>query len=451
MRTYDVRIWKIRPVTRKAGRRYEFRWRVGTEAKSRTFANRALADSFRSELVRAARSGEAFDTVTGMPDAMARRHGSDTWLDHAMSYVAMKWPRASAKHRASIADALATVTPALFTNTEGMPAPATMRATLYGWAFNMAARNANPDAPEDRTLPWLRKHSRRVADLDDLAVIRRALDLIALKLDGKPAAATTVSRKRAVFYNCLRYAVELRMLPANPLDIVQWTPPEVSEEVDPRIVINPGQAHGLLDHVRAEEPAGPRLVAFFGCLYYGGLRPGEATALRQDDCVLPLRGWGSLTLSRSEARAGTRWTDEGTVRDIRGLKHRGVGVSRTVPIPPVLVALLRDHLANYGAGDDGRLFRGERGRPLQETVYGRLWKKARDHALTPAQVASPLASRPYDLRHAAVSLWLNAGVPATEVAARAGHSVHVLLKVYAKCIDGQTEAMNVRIERALAA
>ncbi len=37
---------------------------------------------------------------------------------------------------------------------------------------------------------------------------------------------------------------------------------------------------------------------------------------------------------------------------------------------------------------------------------------------------------------AAVSLWLNAGVPATEVADRAGHSVDVLLKRYAKCIDG---------------
>ncbi len=41
---------------------------------------------------------------------------------------------------------------------------------------------------------------------------------------------------------------------------------------------------------------------------------------------------------------------------------------------------------------------------------------------TPAQQASPLARRPYDLRHAAVSLWLNSGVPATEVARRAGHS-----------------------------
>jgi hypothetical protein len=32
-------------------------------------------------------------------------------------------------------------------------------------------------------------------------------------------------------------------------------------------------------------------------------------------------------------------------------------------------------------------------------------------ALTPAQCRSPLGRRPYDLRHAAVSLWLNSGVP----------------------------------------
>jgi hypothetical protein len=49
----------------------------------------------------------------------------------------------------------------------------------------------------------------------------------------------------------------------------------------------------------------------------------------------------------------------------------------------------------------------------------------------------------------AVSLWLNAGVPATQVAEWAGHSVHVLLKVYASCIDGQDEAARKRIEGAL--
>jgi hypothetical protein len=77
--------------------------------------------------------------------------------------------------------------------------------------------------------------------------------------------------------------------------------------------------------------------------------------------------------------------------------------------------------------------------------------EARKAALTGAQYRSPLGRRPYDLRHAAVSLWLNSGVPATEVARRAGHGVAVLLKIYAHCIDGQAGAASRRITDALGA
>ena len=69
-----------------------------------------------------------------------------------------------------------------------------------------------------------------------------------------------------------------------------------------------------------------------------------------------------------------------------------------------------------------------------------VWTEARKQARTPAQHRSPPGQRPYDLRHAAVSLWLNSGVPATEVARRAGHGVAVLLKIYAHCIHGQADA-----------
>jgi integrase len=69
--------------------------------------------------------------------------------------------------------------------------------------------------------------------------------------------------------------------------------------------------------------------------------------------------------------------------------------------------------------------------------------------LSEQQAASKLAERPYDLRHGGVSLWLGSGVNPQEVARRAGHSVEVLLRVYAKCIDGQEDAMNKRISDAL--
>ena len=69
----------------------------------------------------------------------------------------------------------------------------------------------------------------------------------------------------------------------------------------------------------------------------------------------------------------------------------------------------------------------------------------------PEAYHNPAAVWCYDLRHAAVSLWLSGGVAVTEVADRAGHSVEILLRVYAKCIDGGEEITNRRIDEALAA
>lgn len=98
---------------------------------------------------------------------------------------------------------------------------------------------------------------------------------------------------------------------------------------------------------------------------------------------------------------------------------------------------------------DSRLFPGERGGELPAITYGRVWRRAREAALTSEVVASPLAARPYDLRHAAVSTWLNGGVPPTHVGEWAGHSVPVLLQVYAKCLVGQDVMARRRVEAAL--
>lgn len=99
---------------------------------------------------------------------------------------------------------------------------------------------------------------------------------------------------------------------------------------------------------------------------------------------------------------------------------------------------------------EGRLFRGiNGGRPLEESTYHRVWRKAREAALTPEEFASPLARRPYDLRHAAVSTWLNAGVASTQGAEWAGHGVGVLHQIYAKCLAGQEELARERIAATL--
>lgn len=159
-------------------------------------------------------------------------------------------------------------------------------------------------------------------------------------------------------------------------------------------------------------------------------------------------------MTSSAKRVPAAWTDDGTALDKRQLKHRARDAIRVVPIPPVLVAILRHHIDTFGTASDGRLFqviRGQRGKGAVITakIYGPVWQKARTGALTSAQQASPLAARPYDLRHGGITLALNAGVPAPEVANRAGHSVEVLWRVYAGCIDGHDKLWNSRIEQAL--
>ena len=137
--------------------------------------------------------------------------------------------------------------------------------------------------------------------------------------------------------------------------------------------------------------------------------------------------WGELHLRAATPDAGSEWTDDGSPRDQRQLKHRAEGDSRIVPTHPELTRLLRDHLAEFGTAPDGRLFSGVRGGELPTITYRRAWIKARQVALTAAEQASPLARRPYDLRHACLSTWLNGGVYPTQVAEWAGHGVDVLL------------------------
>ena len=303
---------------------YEVRWVVGGRQFSRTRATKALAESFLSELRQAAKRGEAFDTSEGLPLSMRRAKHATSWFAFVLAYVDVKWPRAAAKTRNSMTDALATVTAALVDDRPGQPDPLVVRRALRQYALVPAARKLPRPAEIAAALGWLDRASLPVAELEKPRNVRAALDALTLRLDGTAAAATTIRRKRAVFYNVLGYAAELEELSANPLDRVKWKPPKVAEVVDRRVVVNPGQARELLIAVTyvGRPWRGRHLRAFFACMYFAALRPGEVKALRKDGCYLPVSGWGRLTLSRSRPQANKRWTDSGEGFDDRGLKHR---------------------------------------------------------------------------------------------------------------------------------
>ncbi|MFB9830958.1 hypothetical protein [Actinoallomurus acaciae] len=203
----------------------------------------------------------------------------------------------------------------------------------------------------------------------------------------------------------LQYAVELEELGSNPIDRVRWKPIKVAEAIDPRVVINPAQARELLAAVTyiGSRGGGRRLMPLYACMYTPPLRPAEAVALRKQDCHLPKQGRGRLTLNASRPEAD-RWTDSGSSHEERQLKHRAHQDVRVVPIPPMLVSIPRTHIAEFGTAEDGRLFHSERGKIIGSTSYGRVWADAWAYGLSPERVASPIARRPYDPHHAAVSL-----------------------------------------------
>jgi site-specific recombinase XerD len=447
--SYDVKVWKFEVYAGTRTTSYRVRWSVAGRRWHESFRTHALADAFRSELLRAARRGEAFLVETGRPTSMDRAERQRSWLAFAKEYAAMKWPQLAPNSRRNTARALTNATLAMVTGDRGRPDDDDLRIALARWAFTVRSHDGLPSEEISHALAWIERNTRDVGDLAKPAVARAVLDGLGVTKDGQLAAPSTVQRQRGVLVNLAEYAVERRLLAENPITALPRKAPKVAQAVDRRVVVNPAQARTLLEAVAQQKPSGDRLVAFFGAMYYAALRPAEALMLRKVNLVVPAEGWGELLLESSSPVAGPAWTDSGRRREERPLKHRARGETRVVPCPPALTALLHAHLEAFGNATDGLLFRGVRGGEMSESTYCRVWRKARVDALSVDEARSPLARRPYDLRHAAVSTWLNAGVPATQVAAWAGHSVAVLLQIYAKCLVGQEDAARRRIDAVL--
>jgi integrase len=453
--SFDVRFWGIRSYKGKRGTTYRMRWAVAGRFHSQTFATKRLAEGRLAEIRTYARNGVPFDVETGLPVPEVRKAQAEaakadelSWYALALNYLARRRKGLAPNSVRSIAETLTTATSVLLVPGKGQPDSRQIRDALYVWAF----RNRD-HPPEDVTevIQWITEHSRPLTDLADQDLMLDVLDAISVKLDGKPAAANTVARKRAVLSNVLDFAVG-RGLEVNPLPAAAkvWKPPRATEVVDPRVVVNHRQAEELLTAVSYQGRTGPRLVAFFACIYYAGTRPGETVELREDDNLdLPEEGWGTIYLHGNAPTVGAGWSGSRRRRDPRPLKHRAADEVRPVPCHPALTRYLRRHIAEFGTAPDGRLFRGERGGDLSESVYQRAWQGARLLAFTPAVAKTPLAGRPYDLRHACLSTWLNGGVDPTQAAEWAGNSVPVLLRTYAKCIHGREELNRKRIEDAL--
>ncbi|MDX3135971.1 hypothetical protein PV367_40675 [Streptomyces europaeiscabiei] len=111
--------------------------------------------------------------------------------------------------------------------------------------------------------------------------------------------------------------------------------------------------------------------------------------------------------------------------------------------------MLRAHVEEFGTVKDSWLFANGRGGVVASTTYWRVWGEARHLALTPEQVASPLAARPYDLRPAGALLVAQRWRTPLRLRSARGQQRPGALSRYAKCLDGRQDVDNRRIGELL--
>lgn len=421
--------------TATAKRRYRVKWRIDGRDRTRSFKTRAEADRFRRLLLDAVESGEHFEDTTGEPSSWSST--SLTWFQWSQEWIALKWPQWAGTTRRTALETLVSITPRMVRG--GAPDPPTevadwLRSDGYvpgsdGWA--------TPPA-------WL---SRWSLPLDEITprILEQVLVEVTTRQDGKPMAASIARRRKNTLGAVLRAAVRRDLLDRNPMDRVEWRTPTRDMTIDVATVPSMSDVLTLVDHVTAlESAAAARYGALFACVGLAGLRPSEAISLRVGDLDLPSSGWGLARVRGATTEPGARFTADGKRTEEKGLKHRAAGTVREVPLPPPLVDRLRVHVDRW---DDDLLFLNVHGQPMTTGSYNPVWKRARKAAW--ADRAELAKTTLYELRHSSATMMLRAGVPPAEVARRLGHSIDILLRVYAGVLVEERDRSNELIDAEL--
>ncbi len=142
-----------------------------------------------------------------------------------------------------------------------------------------------------------------------------------------------------------------------------------------------------------------RYRALILTLGYAGLRIGEALALVPTDIA-----HGYINVSKTLTKTAQGY--------VIGSPKSSAGI-RSVPIPQHLQATLADHLAKYPSP---YVFSGiEGGRMQPHNFSQRTFQSAATQTVDSHM-------RPHDLRHTAITYWIQAGIPLPQVVKWAGHS-----------------------------
>jgi integrase len=444
----EVHVFSIETYSVAQGRerrRFRVRWRVVGRDRSRAFRTKGEAERFRSMLLLASANGERFDLVTGLP-APAPSSGSsaepevavavETWFTWTQRWVSLKWPHWAGHSRRSAVETL--VDASLVFARPGAPRPP---ADLATW---MRSTGYQPHVDEPATHRWLERWSIPLVDID-ASTIEVALTRLTTRKDGRPMKPSGLRRRRNLIGSVLRAAVRRGLLDRNPMDQAEWRPPAKAGELDISTVPSPADVLRIADHVTALDSAGARYGVLFAFVGLAGLRPSEVAGLRVRDMWLPEDGWGLATLRGATTAPGALYSHDGIEYEDKGLKARA-DTTREVPLPPALVTRIRAHLTRWPAGPTERAFTSSTGKPVSCMAYNPVWR--RESAILWPEPHPLSRCTVYDLRHGAATMMLRAKVPPGEVARRLGHSVDVLLRVYAGVFNDDRDRSNALLDEA---
>lgn len=277
---------------------------------------------------------------------------------------------------------------------------------------------------------------------------------------GSPDTAVTAHRIMSVAFE---WAVREQKLNRNPAKLMA-APRKGVPKLE---VLDLQETLDLYAHVR--EQGGPHFALWATTLLYG-LRRGEVLGLQEDRVtdVLDI-SWQLQRLKWEHGCDGECDYTHGASCPKRHLdvpndyEYKPVGGGlfltrpksrngwRIIPLVDPLATVLREHMAEYPAGQNGFLFT-TRGKPLDPNNHSRNWRTMLEQTGIEKNV------RLHDLRHGAIDLLTIAGLPDDLIVQIAGHASRLQTNDYRRKHDVERmrlglQAMSVLFEdkRALGA
>jgi len=234
---------------------------------------------------------------------------------------------------------------------------------------------------------------------------------------GQPLSPSQVRQAYGVLRQLMAAAVDNGLVVVSPCRRVSL--PRMPD-TQPRI-LTPGQVEALSEGLPDNLRVLPLLLA------YGGLRIGEALALRRRHVDVAR---GRLIIAESVSEVGGRLSYGSTKT------HQ----QRTVPLPASVAGDLAEHLAaRVPASPATFVFTGRTGQPKRPSSLDGAWRRA-------VTAAGLVDVSPHDLRATCAS-WVAADGGILEAARRLGHSrASVTTRHYARAADGGDTLTARRLE-----